>query len=73
MFGATGPFYAIRRSLAVPIPEDSLLDDMYLPLSAFQRGYRLVVEEGARAADYPTGIGTEFGGRFVRRQAIFKY
>jgi cellulose synthase/poly-beta-1,6-N-acetylglucosamine synthase-like glycosyltransferase len=61
IFGATGPFYAIRRSLVVPIPPDSLLDDMYLPLAAFHRGYRLVVEESARAVDYPTGIGTEFG------------
>jgi len=61
MFGATGPFYAIRRNLAVTIPPDSLLDDMYLPLAAFYRGYRLVVEEGARAVDYPTGIKTEFG------------
>jgi poly-beta-1,6-N-acetyl-D-glucosamine synthase len=61
IFGATGPFYAIRRSLAVTIPADSLLDDMYLPLAAFHRGYRLVVEESARAVDYPTGIGIEFG------------
>ena len=68
MFGATGPFYAIRRSLAVTIPADSLLDDMYLPLAAFHRGYRLVVEESARAVDYPTGIGTEFG-RKVRTLA----
>jgi biofilm PGA synthesis N-glycosyltransferase PgaC len=61
IFGATGPFYAMRRSLAVTIPADSLLDDMYLPLAAFHQGYRLVVEESARAVDYPTGIGTEFG------------
>jgi len=60
MFGATGPFYAIRRSLAVPIPTDILLDDMYLPLAAFFRGYRLVMENGARAFDYPTGVDTEF-------------
>jgi biofilm PGA synthesis N-glycosyltransferase PgaC len=68
IFGATGPFYAIRRSLAVTIPADSLLDDMYLPLAAFYRGYRLVVEESARAVDYPTGVGTEFG-RKVRTLA----
>lgn len=68
IFGATGPFYAIRRSLAVTIPPDSLLDDMYLPLAAFDLGYRLVVEEKARAIDYPTGIGTEFG-RKVRTLA----
>jgi len=68
IFGATGPFYAMRRSLAVEIPPDSLLDDMYLPLAAFFRGYRLIVEESARAIDYPTGIQTEFG-RKVRTLA----
>jgi cellulose synthase/poly-beta-1,6-N-acetylglucosamine synthase-like glycosyltransferase len=60
MFGATGPFYAIRRELAVPIPPDILLDDMYLPMSAFFRGYRLVVDRRARAFDYPTSRDTEF-------------
>lgn len=60
IFGATGPFYAIRRSLARPIPPEILLDDVYLPLQAFFRGYRLIVEPAARALDYPTTIGTEF-------------
>ncbi|MGH9666218.1 MAG: glycosyltransferase family 2 protein [Bryobacteraceae bacterium] len=60
MFGATGPFYAIRRSVAVTIPEDVLLDDVYLPLSAFFCGFRLIVEPRARAIDYPTTLDTEF-------------
>ena len=60
MFGATGPFYAIRRELAVPIPPDLLLDDVYLPLAVFFRGYRLVVDTRARAYDYPTALDTEF-------------
>jgi len=60
MFGATGPFYAIRRELAPPLPPDILLDDMYLPLAAFFRGYRLVVDRRARAYDIPTGLRTEF-------------
>ena len=68
MFGATGPFYAIRRELAVPIPEDSLLDDMYLPLSAFFRGYRLIMDARAQAFDYPTSLETEFN-RKVRTLA----
>ena len=58
--GATGPFYAMRRELAVPIPADVLLDDVFLPLAAFFRGYRLVVEESARAFDFPTTRQTEF-------------
>jgi cellulose synthase/poly-beta-1,6-N-acetylglucosamine synthase-like glycosyltransferase len=60
IFGATGAFYAIRRSLAVRIPPDSLLDDVYLPLAAFFRGYRLVVDPRARAFDRPTGLESEF-------------
>jgi cellulose synthase/poly-beta-1,6-N-acetylglucosamine synthase-like glycosyltransferase len=60
MFGATGPFYEIRRDLVVPLPPDMLLDDMYLPLAAFFRGYRLVVEPAARAFDVPTTRAIEF-------------
>lgn len=60
MFGATGPFYSIRRSLAVRIPPDILLDDVYLPMTVFFRGYRLVVEKSARAFDFPTDLRNEF-------------
>ena len=59
MFGATGPFYALRRELAVTVPADTLLDDMYLPLAAFRRGYRLVVDLRAVAWDYPTSLEPE--------------
>lgn len=68
MFGATGPIYAMRRSLAVEMPPEILLDDMYLPLTAFFRGYRLVVEERARAFDHPAKLGSEFS-RKVRTLA----
>jgi cellulose synthase/poly-beta-1,6-N-acetylglucosamine synthase-like glycosyltransferase len=60
MLGATGPFYMIRRELTVPVPQDTLLDDVYLPLTAFFRGYRLVLEPSARALDFPTTIEAEF-------------
>jgi poly-beta-1,6-N-acetyl-D-glucosamine synthase len=68
MLGATGPVYLVRRSLYVPIPPDSLLDDVYLPLSVHLKGYRLVLEEGAVATDEPTGLRSEFR-RKVRTQA----
>jgi biofilm PGA synthesis N-glycosyltransferase PgaC len=68
IFGATGPFYSIRRRLTVPIPPDILLDDVYLPMPAFLQGYRLIVEPEARAYDYPTTRDTEFG-RKVRTLA----
>jgi cellulose synthase/poly-beta-1,6-N-acetylglucosamine synthase-like glycosyltransferase len=60
IFGATGSFYAIRREVAVPIPPDILLDDMYLPLAAFRKGYRLLVDPEAVIWDYPTDLQAEF-------------
>lgn len=60
IFGATGCIYAMRRELAVEMPNDTLLDDMYLPLAAFFKGYRLAFDERARAYDYPTALDIEF-------------
>ena len=60
IFGATGALYAIRRDLAVPIPSYILLDDMYLPLAAFFRGYRLVMDPRALVFDSATALDTEF-------------
>jgi biofilm PGA synthesis N-glycosyltransferase PgaC len=60
MLGATGPFYSIRRELMVKIPPETLLDDLYVPLAAFFRGFRLVVEPAAKAYDDPTSLSTEF-------------
>ena len=60
MIGATGPLYAVRKDLFRSMPPETLLDDMYIPLGAFFQGYRLVLEEQAKAYDYPTNISTEF-------------
>jgi cellulose synthase/poly-beta-1,6-N-acetylglucosamine synthase-like glycosyltransferase len=60
IFGATGAIYAMRRELAVPLPAKALLDDMFLPLAAFFKGYRLVVERKAIAWDVPTNLDEEF-------------
>jgi cellulose synthase/poly-beta-1,6-N-acetylglucosamine synthase-like glycosyltransferase len=60
IFGATGAYYALRRELAVPIPADTLLDDVYLPMAAFFGGYRLVVDSRAQMFDEPTGLPDEF-------------
>ncbi len=68
IFGASGSYYAVRRELAVPVPINTLTDDMYLPLNAFFKGYRLVVDPRAKMYDYPTNLATEFG-RKVRTLA----
>lgn len=68
ILGATGCIYAMRRELAVALPADTILDDVYLPLAAFFRGYRVILDENARAFDAPTALKTEFA-RKVRTQA----
>lgn len=68
MFGATGSYYSMRRELAVPVPAGTILDDMYLPLAAFFRGYRLFLEPNACAIDEPTAVDAEFS-RKVRTLA----
>jgi poly-beta-1,6-N-acetyl-D-glucosamine synthase len=68
VLGASGCYYAMRRSLARPIPEETLLDDVYLPLCAIFAGYRCVLQPRAYCVDFPTGLGSEFR-RKTRTQA----
>ena len=49
--GATGAIYAIRRRLFEPIPRDTILDDVLIPLRIVRRGYRVKLESAARAYD----------------------
>lgn len=49
--GCTGAVYAIRRSLFSPIPRDTLLDDVVIPMHIALSGYRVVFEPRATAFD----------------------
>lgn len=49
--GATGAIYAIRRHLFEPIPDDTVLDDVLIPLRIVRRGYRALFDPRARAYD----------------------
>jgi poly-beta-1,6-N-acetyl-D-glucosamine synthase len=51
MIGATGALYAVRRHLFEPLPPDTLLDDVVVPLRVVRRGYRTVLEPRAFAVD----------------------
>ena len=57
----TGPIYAIRKTLFEPIPSDTIIDDVLIPLRIASRGYRVIVDPEARAFDsaYATA-GQEF-------------
>ena len=52
--GATGAFYAIRRELFHAVPDNTLLDDVVIPMQAVEQGYRCVLEDGAIAWDTPS-------------------
>ena len=59
--GATGALYAVRRSLLVAVPPETILDDVYLPMHVVRQGARVVFDERARAWDLPDlGTGREF-------------
>ncbi len=60
IFSTTGCIYALRRSLAQPMPPDTLVDDAIIPLCAFFRGYRVVIDTEALAFDYGVVTGGEF-------------
>jgi biofilm PGA synthesis N-glycosyltransferase PgaC len=81
IFSVTGCIYALRRSLAGPLPPDTIADDGTLSLRAFFQGYRVVFDPAAVAYDYPAAAGGEFRRRlrtlaglwqlFVRRPQLF--
>lgn len=49
--GATGAFYAVRRHLLVTLPNELILDDVYLPLHVVRQGHRVVFESKAVARE----------------------
>jgi poly-beta-1,6-N-acetyl-D-glucosamine synthase len=49
--GATGAFYAARKSVLSPLPRGTILDDVYFPLQVVRDGLRVVFEPRARAWD----------------------
>jgi poly-beta-1,6-N-acetyl-D-glucosamine synthase len=59
--GVYGGFYAIRRQLAVRLPDGVILDDMFQPLSIIHKGYRSVVDLKAYVYDtWPKKVEGEF-------------
>jgi biofilm PGA synthesis N-glycosyltransferase PgaC len=58
--GATGAFYAIRRSLLSPLPAETILDDVYLPMQVARQGFRVVFDSRAWAWDSDLGREREF-------------
>ncbi len=58
---ATGAIYALRRALFSELPEDTILDDLLLPLGPLRKGYRILFESRALAYEEGyTGFSLEF-------------
>ncbi|MEI9896301.1 MAG: hypothetical protein WDN28_21165 [Chthoniobacter sp.] len=76
--GCTGAIYALRRRLFVPIPEDTLLDDVIIPLQAAAQGARVLHDATAFAFD-PQPLEPKAESRRKRRtlaggfQMLFRY
>lgn len=51
MLGATGALYAIRREFFPHLPEDLILDDVYIPLKIVEKGYRAIFDKRAKVYD----------------------
>ena len=49
--GCTGAIYAMRRESYSPIPQDTLLDDVIIPMQAVTGGRRVLFDAEARAYD----------------------
>jgi cellulose synthase/poly-beta-1,6-N-acetylglucosamine synthase-like glycosyltransferase len=67
--GATGAIYALRRGLFQPLPEDTILDDVLIPMRIVRRGFRVLFEPAARAFDRAPATSREEFGRKARTLA----
>ena len=71
--GATGAIYAIRRRLFRPLPEDTLLDDVLVPMGVVAQGKRVVFEGAARAYDRAAATaGQEFTRKARTLAGVFQ-
>ena len=55
--GATGAIYAIRRALFEPIPADTILDDVLIPMRIVRRGYRVLFDADGSCGRWTVGDG----------------
>jgi Glycosyltransferases, probably involved in cell wall biogenesis len=76
--GASGAIYAIRRKLFTPVPKDTLLDDVVIPMNIVMQGYRCIFEPKARAFDSVATTSEQEARRKIRTiagnfQMFFRY
>jgi cellulose synthase/poly-beta-1,6-N-acetylglucosamine synthase-like glycosyltransferase len=75
--GANGAIYAIRKSLFIPLPANTIVDDFQIAMNVAKQGFRLVYDPEAIAIEEIAPNLAEEEGRRVRiglgnYQAFFK-
>lgn len=76
--GCTGAIYALRSALYRPIPDDTLLDDVVIPMQIVLQGYRVAYDLEAVAVE-PQTVIVRHEARRKRRtlagnfQMLFRY
>jgi len=59
--GAAGELFAFRRNGFTPLPENTVLDDLYISLGILAKGYKIAYEPGAWAQESASpGVKEEF-------------
>jgi len=69
VMGVSGSISAVRRDLFAPIPNGTILDDVYWPMCVAMSGYRIVLDESAKAFDQLPARPTDEFRRKVRTLA----
>lgn len=64
---ASGAIYALRRECFVPLSPDTLVEDLVIPMTARQLGFRVLYDPEARGTDFAAAT---VAGEFARRVRI---
>lgn len=64
--GVTGAIYALRRDCFEPIPPETVLDDVLVPMNVVMRGMRVVFDRSAVAFDVPSSSRSREQRRKIR-------
>ena len=67
--GVTGALYAIRRECFEPLPSNTILDDVMVPMKAVLNGWRVRFESRAIAYDHPSHSMSQERARKIRTLA----
>jgi cellulose synthase/poly-beta-1,6-N-acetylglucosamine synthase-like glycosyltransferase len=64
---ASGAIYALRRRCYVPLPPDTLVEDLLVPMNVRRTGYRVLYDPEAVATDF---AASTVAGEFTRRVRV---